>query len=60
MAKSSSKYPQGGSVDSLSKGAPKAKVKAVEIPADAPVARMSGGAVVINSNPTNRGRTKQG
>ncbi len=60
MAGKSSSYPQGGSVDSLSKGAPKGKVKAVEIPADAPVARMSGGSVVINSRPANRGPTKQG
>ncbi len=55
-----SKYPQGGSVDSLSKGAPKGKVKAVEIAADSVVGRMSGGSVVINSRPANRGRTKQG
>ncbi len=55
MAKSS-KYPQGGSVDSLSKGAPKGKVKAAEVNPDSVVGRMSGGSVVINSRPTNKGR----
>ena len=57
MAKSSS-YPQGGSVDSLSKGAPKGKVHAVQIAADSGVGRMSGGSIVINSRPTNKGRGK--
>ncbi len=53
-----SKYPQGGSVDSLSKGAPKAKVKAVQVNPDSLVGRMSGGSVVINSTPTDKGRGK--
>ncbi len=56
MAKSTRRYPQGGSVDSLSKGAPKAKVKAAQVSPDSLVGRMSGGSVTINSTPTNKGR----
>ncbi len=51
-----SKYPQGGSVDSLSQGAPKGKVKAAEVNPDSVAGRMNGGSVVINSTPTNKGR----
>ncbi len=54
---SKSKYPQGGSVDSLTKGV--RPVAGTAIKPDALVGQMASGSAVINSQPTNKARSRR-